>query len=705
MTRAVILLACLLLLALADTAFGLPPKAKARPKLAGMGVSVPSRTDPTIRYVSVNGAIVWRQGQITSPRLSVGDLVALTGSNFGEGPDSDYAKLLIGNVRALERDLPTFEGGVRLIKQLFFETSKTTDVWKKDIQSWTSSEIVFRMPLTASRGPIVVAIQERIGAVESAGRAGTPHLVSDPITARAEGVTASKFPVSRLGAAIESNAVPIEVDNPGFEEEARAGEAAFWAFDYNLGLLHSSRGLDWRTVLRGKALDPITGEAADPQKLFGAIPIRRGEVPDVAVASHEFDPYPMAMPLKPLLRQPLRSGKTAPTGWVGFVYAQGVSVMSQRQGNWIGYNCASCHAQRIVYEEKPGSLRAKVFPGLPNTHWSMKWNVLGPMKGVKTAAQDKTRLLYAMPEGTSDATLVRDTADGGEWADDAFFSPAAIPVITRHTPVRRALSQTEAVAGFEGSYVHAQEAEGSMGTMGIKSLRQLTSYVSTLDGDDLLLERLAVYRQLKKTKSLSEIDGISEGQFVQTGKDSFPKLVNRLEHGRHVFTRDCQSCHQSNFGTNSDEDMLPFSEVGTYFSPTAYQRKHQSIRTALLRNLHWAEPRGLLHDGHVKSLEDLVAPERCDEKTELYRKYYVLGPSTFHVPKGSPAQEAATRKQNYFVDVPWDDKNLYWDYQGMRAKFGTRELGAPVVLPAAPHPWCAASAADIVDLVLFLVTL
>ena len=233
---------------------------------------------------------------------------------------------------------------------------------------------------------------------------------------------------------------------------------------------------------------------------------------------------------------------------------------------------------------------------------------------------------------------------------------SAIPIITRHTPVRRALSHSESVAGFEGSYVHAQEPDGAIGAMGSKALRQLTAYMTTLDSDDLLLERLAVYRQLKRTKALSDIDGISEGQFVQTGKDSFPKLLNRLERGRHVFTRDCQSCHQSNFGTNSDEDMFPFSEVGTFFSPSLFQRKHQSIRTALLRNLYWVEPSGLLHDGHVKSLEDLVSPDRCDEKTELYRKYYTLHAGGFRIPKGTPAQEAALRHQNYFVDVSWDDK-------------------------------------------------
>ena len=71
------------------------------------------------------------------------------------------------------------------------------------------------------------------------------------------------------------------------------------------------------------------------------------------------------------------------------------------------------------------------------------------------------------------------------------------------------------------------------------------------------------------------------------------------------------------------------------------------------------------------------------------------------------AQERALRRHAYFVDVPWDSENLYWDYQGMRKQFGPRELGStgPIELPAAPHPWCAQSAGDVKDLVRFLLTL
>jgi hypothetical protein len=153
--------------------------------------------------------------------------------------------------------------------------------------------------------------------------------------------------------------------------------------------------------------------------------------------------------------------------------------------------------------------------------------------------------------------------------------------------------------------------------------------------------------------------------------------------------------------------MFSFTEVGSYFSPTIYHLKNQSIRTAILRNAFWLEPRGLLHDGHVKSLEDLVHPDRCQPGTELYQKYYTIHSQSFHVPKGTAEQELAVRRHAYFVDVPWDSQNLYWDYQSMRTHFGPRELGTPsaVTLPAAPHPWCTQNAADVEDLIAYVLTL
>ena len=311
----------------------------------------------------MNGKIVWTQGQSAIPRITVGDVVTLSGANFGQGTEGDFSKILVGNVRALERDLPMFEGGVHLLKQLFFETSKVTDSWRKDIQTWSRTEIVFRMPRTASRGPIVFAIQERVGAVESAHQPGMPHLVVDPLTARAEGVTATRTPISRLGTAIESNAVPVEIDNPAFEEDIRAGEAAF------LGLRLQSRARALASRF-GLAHDPSWknershhGRAGRSPKTLRRVAGPPGRSARRGTGSIRVRPLSHSDAVEAAARKPMLAGKTSPTGWVGYVYAQGISVVSQREGNWIGFNCASCHAQRIVFEEKPGSMRAKVFPG------------------------------------------------------------------------------------------------------------------------------------------------------------------------------------------------------------------------------------------------------------------------------------------------------------------------------------------------------
>jgi len=42
----------------------------------------------------------------------------------------------------------------------------------------------------------------------------------------------------------------------------------------------------------------------------------------------------------------------------------------------------------------------------------------------------------------------------------------------------------------------------------------------------------------------------------------------------------------------------------------------------------------------------------------------------------------------------------------MRAEYGPDEIGAPgpIGMPAAPHPWCAGSQAEVDDLVLYLLT-
>src|SRR5262249_47486871 len=153
---------------------------------------------------------------------------------------------------------------------------------------------------------------------------------------------------------------------------------------------------------------------------------------------------------------------------------------------------------------------------------------------------------------------------------------------------------------------------------------------------------------------------VSQSEFIEAGPGAFDALTSKIREGEATFKRECASCHQSNFGTNSDEAMLPFTKVGTFFSPTLWNRSVGPLRTAILRDLFWVQGRGLLHDGHLRSTdkdhvdstEILLNPDRCDVKTELYKRLYTISDASFRIPKGSAAQERATRQQAYFVDFP-----------------------------------------------------
>jgi hypothetical protein len=183
--------------------------------------------------------------------------------------------------------------------------------------------------------------------------------------------------------------------------------------------------------------------------------------------------------------------------------------------------------------------------------------------------------------------------------------------------------------------------------------------------------------------------------------------------------------------------MVRLDQVGRFFAPTIYQKEMQSIRATFLRDLYWVQHRGLLTDGHVRNLRDLVDPARCTTGTPLHAQYYTLHPpqdpgpagpdfpaaypttgrrgDVFRVTRATsnfPDDDAARanrfiERHRYFVTVPWDKDHYYWDYQKLRNEYGPAELGTakPIGMPAAPHPWCASAPDEIADLVAYLLTL
>lgn len=681
-------------------------------------ISASDSAIPQIDQLAAGGTVLWSQGQSTPAILTSGTSILITGTGFGQGPDVDYSKIILGTSRVLERDLPMYQGSVELLKKLFYEQPVLFDEWQKEILSWTDTQIEFIVPWIASEGPLTIQVQKRIGANTAIQDPSALFSLWDPFTER---ITDPSFVhvsdvVSQLGPARISNSIPLSIVNPKFQTLVATGEQIYWSYEFNLAAVHHSAHLNWEKILNGQATDPTTGQPAVPEDLFGAIALNAGEVPYSITQPIYWDPFPAPNPIKPTLRAPLLSGYTSPTKYVGYVYSESIDPLWNYKGNWIGMTCASCHSQRITYEAAPGQMVSHVFPGLPNPKWSMKWAALGNLYGVQgnepgidgqSSAVDKTNLLFGMPSGTGEHTLIRPSNDTSMYENDHLFSPIAIPIITRHTPVRRALSHTELITGFEGSYIHSEEPDGAVGAMHSASLMALTAYMTTLDDNNGVLQSLGIYRWLQQNGHLDEVNGATEGQFMQSGPSSYPGLSAHIASGKQIYSNSCASCHANNFGTWTDENMLPVTQVGTYFSPTMYERKAQSVRTSILHNLFWVEPRGLLHDGHVKSLEDLVNADRCTEGSDLYNRYYTLNPNTFHIPKGNAAQENALRNQAYFVDVPWDKTNLYWDYQGMRQAFGPTEFGtsAPVSLPATPHPWCVPDNSQINDLVQYLLTL
>ena len=264
--------------------------------------------------------------------------------------------------------------------------------------------------------------------------------------------------------------------------------------------------------------------------------------------------------------------------------------------------------------------------------------------------------------------------------------------------------------------------------------------MTTLDQDDDDLRNVGLYRWLKYSNKLSAQTGnaqLSEGEFVQSGWQQYADVSAAVNRGKATYERDCSSCHSDGVGANTNEKMVRLDEVGRFFTPTIYQKETESVRATFLRDLYWTQHRGLLSDGHVRNLEDLVSPQRCTPGSNLYNNYYTLhapvrpdagGPDhvtpfpdlnrkgdVFRVPKSKYLtkldkgykRNLFIERHKYFVSVPWDKDHYYWDYQKMRAEYGPDEMGTaePIGMPAAPHPWCAQNSAEVDDLVQYLLTL
>jgi mono/diheme cytochrome c family protein len=725
---------------------------RAREQLRATSAAVPLAA-PVVNAIAVDGVTVWNAGDTTRPVFRPGQEVVLTGRNFGAGTDVDFAKIMLGDARVLETDLKMYDQKLDILKQVNYELTHPHSFWDKDVRRWSDAQITFRVPVHAQSGALVVQVQKRTGANESLLRPGEPHLVPDAQTLRIRDgafVPACDV-VSTLGPTAASAAIQVTVTNDAFAALVKHGREIFWSYDFNIGAAHAFRELDWKPILAGTARDPITGGTADPVALFGAYPAVRGEVPDEAIDDVYFSPYPQPNPIPGFLGvgAQLLEGWTRGTARVGYRYAQSVQPF-KGNGEWIGFNCASCHGARITYEKAPGQTVTRVFPGLPNPSWTMKWSLLGTFKGITAdeegprwapgkAAVDKTALIYAMPQGTGEHTIVRAAGEGSHTDNDYQFSPIAIPNVTHYLPIRRSLSHSESYVGFEGSYIHSEEPDGAMGSMKAPDLQALTAYMSTLGQSDDDLRRVGLYRYLGESGRLADEvgAGVGEGAFVQAGWDAYASLRTHLDRGRATFVARCGSCHEDGVGAHTTERMVRLDEVGRFFAPTVYQRELQAIRATFLRDLYWTQHRGLLSDGHVRNLTDLVDPDRCTEGSALYDSYYTLHvpsdpgsagrdfpatyPATgrrgdvFRVTKSvSTAADDTGAKRNrfierhkYFVTVPWDSSAYYWDYQKMRREYGPAELGTagPIGMPAAPHPWCAGSEAEVEDLVQYLLTL
>ena len=75
---------------------------------------------PEITSMAVNGSVVWDKAAppATPPSLQPGDVVTLSGTNLGNGPDTDFTKIMIGNTRVLETDLVMYKQKLDIADQV-----------------------------------------------------------------------------------------------------------------------------------------------------------------------------------------------------------------------------------------------------------------------------------------------------------------------------------------------------------------------------------------------------------------------------------------------------------------------------------------------------------------------------------------------------------------------------------------------------------
>lgn len=776
------------------------------------GNSIPERRlapEPVIEQIIDAGTqtVLWKTGQPIAPSLKAGQLIWIVGRNFGAGPlvdesskaaqldsdrKNDLAKLVFGNVRALERDVTMYRGVIDLVGVVQAIATMTNiykeypgpsksggtfseksihwpQTWPKDIESWQDGKIVTKVPITVKPGSmdLVIQVQKRLGFVRSRG---VDLTIPDPLRERVEGYGSYGGPdvmdehlVGIYDSPSVSKGVRIQVANVDWENARAEGERIYWMFDFNTGLTHYALKTNFRGILAGTAenrMEPQKGKF-DPRREIGAIAITdataQGLPAIVTEKSYAFRPSPMPSPLK-LVSNDVTVYPVTPQPYVGYVDAR---YSNFPPGKHIGFSCAVCHAAEVKYQTyasvSGGTPVAvtQVFNGIPNPYWSMRFAAVTPTIGVKSHLDnpvvaknplpyinghslretleetDKSLLFHHIYKGTADSSLLRDAAEVGSFfRNDFLYSPIAIPIITQHTPVRRALSRSEHIAGFEGSYTHSEEPDGAFGAHTLRALQSFTTYMGTLGEQHDLLVRIGLYKwlsvkhpdELKSKTSFVEADWNTYRENARwNNAQQFEVLNARIAKGREAFQRKCETCHSDNFGTHTDENMMPLKDVGSYFSPTAWHRQMGSIRTAMIRDLFWVQKRGMLHDGHVRDGADnidsamlLVNPDRCNTGSDLYRDMYTVGGKRgFKIPKSSMldeksrrAQDAAVKHQRHFVEVGND---FVWDYQANAHEVSNfesgQEVSKPKSLAAAPHPWCASDMDEADALVHYMLTL